>query len=98
MKLRRRRFIQLAASAAIVQATSLRHALAQPQAAGVTAPSASERAAMARLAQAFMEKYDVPALSFAVGYAGEIVHRDAFGFADRERSEAVTPTHLFRIA
>ena len=53
---------------------------------------------MARLAHAFMEKYDVPALSFAVGYAGEIVHRDAFGLADRERNEAITPMHLFRIA
>ncbi len=101
MKLGRRQFITLAASAAaVLPALSLRRAPAQslPNPAGVSAPSASERAAMARPAHAFMEKYDVPALSFAVGYAGEIVHRDAFGLADRERNEAVTPMHLFRIA
>lgn len=53
---------------------------------------------MARLARAFMEKYDVPALSFAIGYAGAIVHQAAFGVADREQNEAATPQHLFRIA
>src|SRR5260370_11557138 len=74
MKLERREFIRLAASGAVLPARSLRRALAQPlpNPSGVPAPSASERAAMARLAHAFMEKYDVPALSFAVGYAGEI--------------------------
>jgi CubicO group peptidase (beta-lactamase class C family) len=64
----------------------------------VREPSQAERAAMARHARSFMEKYDVPALSFAVGYAGEIVHEEAFGLADRERNEAVTPAYLFRIA
>jgi len=100
MKLERRQFIRLAASAAILPALSLRRAVAQPlpNPAGVAAPSASERAAMAQVARAFMEKYDVAGLSFAVGYAGEIVHRDAFGVADRERNEAITPMHLFRIA
>jgi CubicO group peptidase (beta-lactamase class C family) len=100
MKLGRRQFISLAAGAAVLPALSLRRAPAQPlpNPASVSAPTAPERAAMAQLAHAFMEKYDVPALSFAVGYAGEIVHRDAFGLADRERGEAVTPMHLFRIA
>src|SRR5258708_9509627 len=100
MKPERRQFITLAASAAIFPVLSLRRALAQPlpNPAGVSAPTASERAAMAQLAHAFMAKYDVPALSFAVGYAGEIVHRDAFGVADRERGEAIAPMHLFRIA
>jgi CubicO group peptidase (beta-lactamase class C family) len=100
MKLRRRQFIKLTASAAILPALSLRRAPAQPlpNPAGVAAPSVSERAAMAQVARAFMEKYGVPALSFAVGYAGEIVYRDAFGTADRERDEVATPMHLFRIA
>jgi CubicO group peptidase (beta-lactamase class C family) len=100
MKLPRRRFIKLAAGAAVLPALSLRRALAQPASnpAGVPEPTPSERAAMARIAHAFMQKYDVPALSVAVGYAGEIVHRAAFGLADRERNEAVTPMHLFRIA
>jgi len=100
MKLPRRRFIKLAAGAAVLPALSLRRALAQPASnpACVPEPTPSERAAMARIAHAFMQKYDVPALSVAVGYAGEIVHRAAFGLADRERNEAVTPMHLFRIA
>lgn len=100
MKLPRRQFIKLAASAAILPSLPLRRGLAQPapNPAGVPEPAPSERAAMARLARAFMQKYDVPALSFAVGYAGEIVHRDAFGVADRERNEAAPPEHLFRIA
>ncbi len=100
MKLPRRQFIKLAASAAALPALSLGRALAQPAPNPERVPelTPSERAAMARLAHAFMQKYDVPALSFAVGYAGEIVHRDAFGSADRERDGAVTPMHLFRIA
>jgi len=100
MKLGRRQFVSLAAGAAVWPALSPRRGLAQPlpNPASVSAPTAPERAAMARLAHAFMEKFDVPALSFAVGYAGEIVHRDAFGLADRERNEAITPMHLFRIA
>src|SRR5258708_26313041 len=100
MKLPRRQFIKLAASAAALPALSLGRALAQPapNPERVPEPTPSERAAMARIAHAFMQKYDVPALSFAVGYAGEMVHRDAFGLADRERNEAVPPMHLFRIA
>ncbi len=69
-----------------------------PNPPSVRAPSSSEREAMGKLARAFMSTYDVPALSFAVGYAGSIVHQDAFGLADRERNEAATAGHLFRIA
>jgi CubicO group peptidase (beta-lactamase class C family) len=100
MKFPRRHFIKLAAGACVAPSLSLRRALAQaaPNPASVPEPSPSERAAMARLAHAFMQKYQVPALSFAVGYAGEIVHQDAFGFADRESNEAVSPAHLYRIA
>src|SRR5258708_29676463 len=100
MNLPRRQFIKLAAGAAAFPALSLGRALAQPAPNPERVPelTPSERAAMARLAHAFMQKYDVPALSFAVGYPGEIVHRDPFGSADRERDEAVTPIHLFRIA
>jgi CubicO group peptidase (beta-lactamase class C family) len=100
MKIARRDFIKIAAGASVLPAAALRPALAQlaPNPAGVRPPSAAESAAMARHARGFMEKYDVPALSFAVGYAGEIIHEDAFGVADRERNEAVTPAYLFRIA
>ena len=100
MKIPRRQFLKLGAGAAVLPAWPVRRALAQ-QALNppfVPATSPSERAAMAQLAKAFMQKYDVPALSFAVGYAGSIVHQDAFGLADRENNEAVTPEHLFRVA
>jgi CubicO group peptidase (beta-lactamase class C family) len=100
MKIARRDLIKIAAGAAISPVVALRPALAQlvPSPASVRPPSAAERAAMALHARTFMEKYEVPALSFAVGYAGEIVHEEAFGVADRERNEAVTPAYLFRIA
>jgi CubicO group peptidase (beta-lactamase class C family) len=53
---------------------------------------------MSSLARAFMQQYDVPGLSVAVGRAGVLVYEDAFGFADREKREAVSSMHLFRIA
>ena len=53
---------------------------------------------MADLARAYMQKYDIPALSIAVGYAGKLVYREAIGWADREQREAATPNNLFRIA
>lgn len=73
---------------------------AQPAAnPGDVAPTTpAERDAMAKLAQAFMQQYDVPALSVAIGHAGLLIHEDALGWADRERREAVSPNHLFRIA
>jgi CubicO group peptidase (beta-lactamase class C family) len=60
--------------------------------------SQDERAAMAEAARAYMQTYDVPGLSIAIGRAGRIVHTDAFGLADREKQERLTPMHLFRIA
>jgi CubicO group peptidase (beta-lactamase class C family) len=92
--------MHLAAGAAVLPVLSVRRVLAQPapNPASVPPPSAAERTAMANLANAFMQKYNVPAFSFAVGYAGAVVYQDAFGLADRENNEAVTPNHLFRIA
>jgi CubicO group peptidase (beta-lactamase class C family) len=100
IKFPRRDVLKPAAGAWALPALALRPAFGQlaPNPAQVREPSPAERAAMARHARSFMEKYDVPALSFAVGYAGEIVHEEAFGVADRERNEAVTPAYLFRIA
>src|SRR5258708_9768531 len=85
MKLPRRQFIKLATSAAVLPALSLGSALAQPppNPERVPEPTPSERAAMARIAHAFIQKYDVPALSFAVRYAGDIGPRDAFSSAVR---------------
>jgi CubicO group peptidase (beta-lactamase class C family) len=100
MRLPRRHFLQMAAGAAVVPVLRARPALAQraPVPPFASPPSPAERDAMAKLAQALMQKYEVPAFSFAVGYAGAVVHQEALGLADRESNEAVTPMHLFRIA
>jgi CubicO group peptidase (beta-lactamase class C family) len=66
--------------------------------AGDAVATPDERAAMANLAQAFMQQYDVPALSVAIGHNGAILYKDAFGWADRENDERATPDNLFRIA
>lgn len=99
MQLGRRDFVKLAAGAGALPLLS-RGALAQlaPNPPSIRPPSPAERTAMGRLAQTFMDKFEVPALSFAIGYAGAIVHQAAFGVADREQNEAATPQHLFRIA
>jgi CubicO group peptidase (beta-lactamase class C family) len=47
---------------------------------------------------AFMEKHRVPALSLAIAKDGRLVYAEAFGLADKENSEKVTVSHLFRIA
>lgn len=57
-----------------------------------------ERAAMAAVANAFMEEYDVPGLSVAVARNGSLVYAQGFGVADKKTGEKVTPAHLFRIA
>jgi CubicO group peptidase (beta-lactamase class C family) len=61
-------------------------------------PSPAERAAMAASARAFMQSYAVPGFSVAVGHGGTMIYQDAFGVADREKNEPLTPMHLFRIA
>jgi len=72
---------------------------AQPSPPTETAePTQSERAEMSNLARAFMQRYAMPGLSVAVGRAGAILYEDAFGWADLDAREAVSPTHLFRIA
>jgi CubicO group peptidase (beta-lactamase class C family) len=45
-----------------------------------------------------MREQDIPGLSLALARHGRLVHRAAFGLADRERAEPCTPAHRFRIA
>jgi CubicO group peptidase (beta-lactamase class C family) len=59
---------------------------------------ARERAAMRRIANAFREKHGVPGLSVAIAHRGRLAFEEAFGEADGERGEALTPAHRFRIA
>jgi CubicO group peptidase (beta-lactamase class C family) len=61
-------------------------------------PTPAERQRLAHLAADFMDFYEVPELSVAIGSNGEPVYVEAFGFADRENQERLTPQHLFRIA
>jgi CubicO group peptidase (beta-lactamase class C family) len=61
-------------------------------------PTPDERKRLARLAAAFMETYEVPGLSVAIAIKGKPAYVEAFGVADRDTSEALTPQHRFRIA
>ncbi len=45
-----------------------------------------------------METYEVPGLSVAIAIKGKPSYVEAFGVADREAGEALTPQHRFRIA
>lgn len=60
--------------------------------------SLRERTAMQSVAEAFMTKFSVPGLSVAIARQGVLVYNEAFGLADREQRQALTPSHLFRIA
>jgi CubicO group peptidase (beta-lactamase class C family) len=73
-------------------------AAAQPAAADTAEPTPADRAAMGASARAFMQSYAVPGFSVAVGRAGALIYQDAFGTADRDKNEPLTPMHLFRIA
>jgi CubicO group peptidase (beta-lactamase class C family) len=61
-------------------------------------PSPAELAAMHRVASAFMTAHSIPGLSVAIACKGELVYEQGFGFADQDKGEKVTPSHLFRIA
>jgi CubicO group peptidase (beta-lactamase class C family) len=97
MTVARRQFLQFAAGLAMLPALE-RMSTRAGAAETMPPPTQAERAAMANLARGFMQSYDVPALSVAVGHGGNMVYQEAFGVADRARKEAATPKHLFRIA
>src|SRR5258706_6813 len=61
-------------------------------------PTSDERNRLGRLAADFMDTYDVPGLSVAISIKGKPAFVEAFGVADREAGEALTPQHRFRIA
>jgi CubicO group peptidase (beta-lactamase class C family) len=63
-----------------------------------SSPTPDERERFAQLAAAFMETYEVPGLSVAIAIKGKPAYVEAFGVADRDTGEALTPQHRFRIA
>ncbi|KJC58238.1 hypothetical protein UP10_25075 [Bradyrhizobium sp. LTSPM299] len=95
MSISRRTLLQssLICAAGMVQGRS--PALAQEPAA---LPTPDQRKQMAELAADFMNTYDVPGLSVAAAIKGKPAYVEAFGVADRETGEALTPQHRFRIA
>jgi D-alanyl-D-alanine carboxypeptidase len=48
--------------------------------------------------QSFISKYNIPGASFEVSKNGKMVYAQGYGFADKEKNEKVTPSHLFRLA
>lgn len=95
MSVSRRKLLQgsLVCAAGMVHGSSL--ALSQ----GLNArPTRDERNRLAGLAAKFMRTYDVPGLSVAIAAKGTAAYVEAFGVADRETREALTPQHRFRIA
>jgi CubicO group peptidase (beta-lactamase class C family) len=64
----------------------------------LASPTADDRKRMAGLAADFMGAFDVPGLSVAIAIKGKPAYAEAFGVADRDSGEALTPQHRFRIA
>jgi len=85
-----RRQVLAGAAAALISQPSL--------AQEASPPSPAERAKMAEAAEAFRKEHDVPGLAVAFTRDGKLVHEAAFGLADRDAGEALTPAHRFRIA
>jgi len=72
-------------------------------AAGASLPVVGRLAAAGKVAgnphaAAFMEKYGVPGLSYAIARDGKFIAREACGMADLEEKRQLTTDHSFRIA
>ena len=64
----------------------------------VPPPNPDQRGRMAQLAVDFMGTNDVPGLSVSIAVRGKLAYAEAFGVADRDTGEVLTPQHHFRIA
>jgi CubicO group peptidase (beta-lactamase class C family) len=95
MSISRRQLLQTSVLCAVGMVHGSSPALPQEPA---SAPTPNERKRLARLAAAFMETYEVPGLSIAIAIKGKPAYVEAFGVADRDTGEALTPQHRFRIA
>ena len=95
MSISRRELLQnsLLCAAGLVHGSSptLAQELAAP-------PTLNERKRIAQLAADFMDTHHVPGLSVAIAINGKRAYVKAFGVADRQTGEALTPQHRFRIA
>jgi CubicO group peptidase (beta-lactamase class C family) len=91
----RRRLLQ---GSLLSAATMAQGSWPAPAAVPAASPTPDERKRMAALATDFMNANRIPGLSIAIAIKGKPVYVEAFGVADRETGEAVTPQHRFRIA
>jgi CubicO group peptidase (beta-lactamase class C family) len=91
----RRKLLQSSLLCAVGMVHGSSPALSQELAASLTP---DERKRIAGLAADFMDAYDAPGLSVAIAIKGKPAYVEAFGIADRETGEALTPQHRFRIA
>jgi CubicO group peptidase (beta-lactamase class C family) len=95
MSISRRKLLQRSLLCAVAMVHESPPAVAEEPAARSTP---DERNRMARLAADFIDAYDAPGVSVAIAIKGKPVYVEAFGVADRETGEALTPQHRFRIA
>lgn len=91
----RRRFIRHAAQASAFTALS---SPTWGAATSLPAPSTTEAGTIRSIAEDFLREHGIEGMSIAYGRAGEIAFETAYGFADAEGKEPVTPAHRFRIA
>lgn len=64
----------------------------------ITGEADEALASLDRMMAAFVTLYDIPGAALAVAREGRLVYARGFGYADRERGEAVQPHTLFRVA
>lgn len=58
----------------------------------------NELSAMEDRVKSYIQRYNVPGISFAITKDGALVYNQAFGFADLKEREPLTRQHKFRIA
>ena len=58
----------------------------------------NELSAMENRVKSYIQRYNVPGISFAITKDGALVYNQAFGFADLKEREPLTRQHKFRIA
>jgi N-acyl-D-amino-acid deacylase len=64
----------------------------------VTGKADAQFARFDELLTTFLDKYDHPGASVAVGRDGKVLYSRAYGYADREAKQAAKPESLFRIS
>lgn len=64
----------------------------------ITGVSAAEKSTVAKLGELLRSKFDLPGVSLAMSYRGQLKLLACFGYANVEKQLALRPHHQFRIA